>query len=141
MAGDNPMWKVDPSKEEIGVLMEAGIVYRDLRDFEAARDVFNGVQALLPKSDAVHVALGTVSFQEGDFESADRHYRLALQLNPRSAYACAHLAELEIFRANPEKAKAHVREAIRLDPRGPSGKFARSLLEMIEAPQSEKTTG
>jgi tetratricopeptide (TPR) repeat protein len=131
------MWNVDPSKEEIGVLMEAGIIYRDLRNFEAAREVFSGVQALLPKSDAPHVALGTVSFKEGDFEGADRHYRLALEVNPRSAYAFAHLAELEAMRGNSDKARQHVQEAIKLDPRGPFGKMARSLLNFIEAMQSE----
>jgi tetratricopeptide (TPR) repeat protein len=126
------MWNLDPSKEEIGVLMEAGMIYRDLRNFGTAREVFTGVQALLPKSDAAHVALGTVSFKEGDFETADRHYRLALEVNPRSAYACAHLAELECFLGNPDKARQYVQEAIRLDPRGAFGNFARTLLNLIE---------
>ena len=128
-------WNVNASKDEIGVLMEAGIVYRESGKFAEARQVFEGVQALLPKSDAARVALGTVDFQQGDFEGAARHYRLALELNPRSAYAQAHLGEVEIFRKDKEKAREHLREAIRLDPHGTFGKFARSLLKLADVVQ------
>lgn len=127
------MWNVVPSKEEIGVLMEAGIICRESRKFAEAREIFEGVQALLPQSDAVEVALGTVSFQQGNFEDAARHYSLALDLNPRSAYAYAHLGELAIFQMDKEKARAHLREAVKLDPRGIFGKFARSLMELADA--------
>jgi Flp pilus assembly protein TadD len=126
-------WNVNPSNEEIGLLMEAGIIYRDSRKFVEARVVFNGVRALLPKSDAVEVALGTVSFQQGDFEAAEGHYRSALELNPRSAYAYAHLGELAIFQKNKAQAAMHLKEAIKLDPRGVYGKFARTLQEFGEA--------
>jgi tetratricopeptide (TPR) repeat protein len=127
------MWNVNPSKEEIGLLMEAGIVYRESRKFEEAREVFHGVRALLPKSEVVEVALGTVSFHEGDFEAAARHYRAALELNPRSAYAYAHLGELAIFQKDKEQATLHLKQAIKLDPRGVHGKFARTLLEFGNA--------
>jgi tetratricopeptide (TPR) repeat protein len=122
-------WNVNPSHEEIGLLMEAGIIYRDSRKFGEAHEVFNGVRALLPKSDVVEVALGTVSFQQGDFEAAARHYRSALELNPRSAYAYAHLGELAIFQKDKAQAVIHLKEAIKLDPRGVYGKLARTLLE------------
>jgi Flp pilus assembly protein TadD len=128
-------WNVYAPKEEIGVLMEAGLIYRESRKFAEARQVFEGVQALLPKSDAVQVALGTVSFYEGDFEGAGRHYRQALEFNPRSAYAYAHLGELAIFQKDKERAAAHLREALKLDPRGTFGKFARSLMELADVVQ------
>lgn len=126
-------WNLNPSNEEVGLLMEAGIIYRESRRFEEAREVFHGVRALLPKSDVVEVALGTVSFQQGDFEAAGRHYRSALELNPLSAYAHAHLGELAIFQKDKELATIHLKEAIRLDPRGVYGKFARTLLEFGNA--------
>jgi Flp pilus assembly protein TadD len=126
-------WNVNPSNEEIGLLMEAGIIYRDSRKFGEAFEVLNGVRALLPKSDVAEVALGTVSFQQGDFDAAERHYRSALELNPRSAYAYAHLGELAIFQKNKAQATVHLKEAIKLDPRGVYGKLARTLMEFGEA--------
>jgi tetratricopeptide (TPR) repeat protein len=131
-------WNVNPSNEEIGLLMEAGIIYRDSRKFVEAHLVFDGVRALLPKSDVVEVALGTVSFQQGDFEAAEEHYRSALELNPRSAYAYAHLGELAIFQKNKAQAAVHLKEAIKLDPRGAYGKFARTLQEFGEAVRSKE---
>ncbi len=126
-------WDVNPSNEEVGLLMEAGLIYRDSRKFAEAHEVFHGVQALLPKSDVVEVALGTVSFQQGDFAAAERHYRAALALNPRSAYAYAHLGELAIFQKDKAQATIHLKEAIKLDPRGVYGKLARTLLEFGNA--------
>jgi Flp pilus assembly protein TadD len=132
-------WNVNPSREEIGFLMEASLIFRDSGRFAEARQVLTGARALLPQNDAVAVILGTVSFQQGDFEGAARHYKQALDLNPRSAYAYAHLGELEIFRKDKEQAAAHLKEAIRLDPRGVYGTFARSLLEFGEAVQYKET--
>ena len=74
-------WNVNPSREEIGFLVEAGVVYRDSGRYAEAREVLTGVRALAPESDAIAVLLGTVDFQQGDFEGAERNYRLALELN------------------------------------------------------------
>jgi serine/threonine-protein kinase len=113
--------------------MEAGIIYRESRKFTQAREVLEGVRAMLPKSDAVQVVLGTISFQQGDFQAAQRYYDVALELNPRSAYAYAHLGELSIFRKDKQKAVEHLKQAIRLDPHGPYGKLARGLMQFADA--------
>lgn len=123
-------WNVNPSKDEIALLMEAGIIYRECRKFAQARQVLHGVRALLPKSDVVEVVLGTVSFHEGDFAGAAEHYQSALQLSPRSAYAYAHLGELAIFQKDKARAVTYLKEAIKLDPRGAHGHFARTLLDV-----------
>ena len=61
-------WNVYASKEETGVLMEAGLIYRESRKFAEAREVFEGVKALLPtKRCRSGVALGTVSFHSRRF--------------------------------------------------------------------------
>jgi Flp pilus assembly protein TadD len=125
-------WNVNPSRDEIGFLMEACLVYRDSGRLAEAREVLNGLRALLPQNDTVLVILGTVSFQQSDLEGAARHYRQALDLNPRSAYAYAHLGELEIFRKDKEQAAKYLKEAIKLDQRGVYGNLARSLLEFGE---------
>jgi tetratricopeptide (TPR) repeat protein len=125
-------WTVSPSNDELAFLMEAGFLYRDLQKHEEARDVFKGVRALVPKSEAPEVALGTVAFQEGNFESAGKHYRRALELNPRSAWAYAHLGEAVLFQTDKERARAYLKIAIDLDPRGDYGKLARALLEFAD---------
>ena len=132
-------WNVNPTREEFGFLIEAGLIYRDSGRFIQAREVFTGLRALLPQSDAVAVLLGTLSFQQGDFDSAERHYRQALEFNPRSAYAYAHLGELSLFRKDKTQADAHLKEAIKLDPRGVYGSLARRLLEFGATVQYKET--
>ena len=57
-------WNIQPSREEIAFLMEAGVIYRDAKRFPEAEEVFRGVRALSPRSDVPEVALGTVQFAQ-----------------------------------------------------------------------------
>jgi len=125
-------WTIAPSNEELVFLVEAGIIYRDAKNFQAARDVFNGVKALFPRHDFPEIFLGIVEFQQGNFEAAEAHYRKALELNPRSAYAYAHLGEACLFRKDKEAAHTNLKSALALDPLGEFGKMARKLLEMVD---------
>ena len=125
-------WTINPSKEEIAMLMEAGFLCRDAKKFQEARELFAGVRALLPKSDAVEVALGSVFFQQSDFDTAITQYQRALEKNPRSAYAYAHLGEAYLFKLEKEKARSFLQKAIELDARGNSGAMARHLLALTE---------
>ena len=125
-------WAVTPSKEETGFLLEAGIIYRDAKNFEAARDVFRGVKALFPQHELPEILLGTVDFQAGDFEGADAHYRKALELNPRSALAYAHRGEACLFRLDKDGARTYLKTALTLDPLGQPGKMARRLMELTD---------
>jgi tetratricopeptide (TPR) repeat protein len=125
-------WTVSPSHEELAFLLEAGVIYRDARNFAAARDIFTGVKALLPKQELPEILLGTVDFQEGNFEAAEKHYQKALELNSRSAFAYAHLGEACLFRKDKEAARTHLKTALSLDPLGEFGKMARRLMEMTD---------
>jgi Flp pilus assembly protein TadD len=125
-------WTVSPSHEELSFLLEAGIIYRDGKNFSAARDIFNGVKALVPQQELPEILLGTVDFQEGEFEAAASHYQKALELNPRSAFALAHLGEACLFRKDKEAARVHLKKALALDPLGEFGKMARRLIEMTD---------
>jgi|SRR5579863_4454915 len=125
-------WAIAISNDELAFLVEAGLIYRDARNFQAARDVFTGVKALYPTHDFPEVFLGTVEFQQSNFDRAEAHYRKALELNPRSALAYAYLGEAFLFRKDKETARTHCKTAISLDPLGSSGKLARRLLEMAD---------
>ena len=109
-------WTVAPSHEELAFLVEAGIIYRDAKNFQGARDVFTGVKELFPQYDFPEVFLGTVDFQEGHFEAAEAHYRKALEMNPRSAFAYAHLGEASLFRKDKETALKHLKDGPQARP-------------------------
>jgi tetratricopeptide (TPR) repeat protein len=125
-------WTVAPSHEELAFLVEAGIIYRDAKNFQGARDVFTGVKELFPQYEFPEVFLGTVEFQQGHFDAAEAHYRKALEMNPRSAFAYAHLGEASLFRKDKETALKHLKTAVKLDPLGDFGKMARRLMEMAD---------
>ena len=125
-------WTVHPSSEEAAFLLEAAIIYREARNFDAARDILTGVTALFPKHDVPEVILGTVEFQAGNLDAAETHYLKALELNPRSAFAYAHLGEVCLFRKEKEDARKHLKNSVALDPLGEYGKMARKLMELTD---------
>lgn len=125
-------WNIDVSGEELEVILEAGFIYRDAGHYAHARDIFQGVRALLPGSEVPEVGLGTVAFQEGEFATAAKHYRRALERNPQSAWAHAHLGELALFSKDKDTAREHLRTACDLDPSGEYGRMARDLLKLVE---------
>ncbi|MEZ5403554.1 MAG: tetratricopeptide repeat protein [Bryobacteraceae bacterium] len=125
-------WNVNPSRDEIELLMESGYVYRDARRFAEARDVFRGVRALLPASEVAEVALGTVCFEQGDFRGAAKHYRRAIEMNPNSALAHAHMGELRLFEKDKDGARECLKKAVEVDPRGPVRPLVESLREMVD---------
>jgi tetratricopeptide (TPR) repeat protein len=125
-------WDIVPSNDELTLLMEAGLVYRDYGKLQEARDVFSGVRAMMPQSEVPDVFLGTVSMQEGDYAAAQKHYQRALETNPKSAFAYTQLGELNLVQKNEAEARANLKKAIELDPRGDYGKTARGLLELAD---------
>ena len=128
-------WTVDPPSEELEVLLEAAILYRDAGCLDHARDIFQGVRSLSPSSEIPEVGLGTVAFQRGRFEEAKKHYLRALQRNPDSAWAHAHLGEAELFLMNREEARLHLVTAQRLDPGGPFSHMAQDLGVLVDSVQ------
>jgi tetratricopeptide (TPR) repeat protein len=128
-------WEVNPSRDEVALLMEAGFILREARRLQEAREVFTGVRALQPSNDAAEVALGTIAFHEGNYDTARKHYRKALEMNPKSAFALAHLGETEVFAKNQQAARQHLKRALELDPRGSFGKLARGLLTIADNPK------
>ena len=125
-------WTLETTPEELEVILTAGFIYRDAGNYNHARDIFQGVRALVPSSEVPEVGLGTVAFQQGEFSMAKKHYRRALQRNPNSAWAHAHLGELALFEKDKDSARAHLRVACELDPAGDFGNMARDLLKLVE---------
>jgi Flp pilus assembly protein TadD len=120
-----------PAKD-LRTFMEAGMHYRETRQFEAARRIFEQIQFLDPDEPLAEIGLGSVCFSEGQFAAAAVHYRRALYLSPRNAYAYALLGESQIFQSEFAGARVSLRRAVEIDPRGSYGQLANGLLRFMQ---------
>jgi tetratricopeptide (TPR) repeat protein len=118
--------------EDLRILLESGYLYLGMQRYKEAKEVFEGVVALAPKSEVPLVALGNVYCVQGKFDQAIKTYQEALQVEPNSAFATAYLGEALFFRGQKEKAVEMLEKASKMDPSGKSGEFARSLLDLIK---------
>lgn len=118
--------------EDLRILMEAGYLYLGMLRYKEAQEVFEGVVALAPKSEVPLVALGNVFCVQGQFDKAVKTYEKALDVDPKSAFAMAYLGEALLFKGLEQEAQKRLEEASQLDPQGPSGDFARSLIDLIK---------
>ncbi len=130
-------WTVEPTTEELQVLLEVAVIYRDAQFFDHARDICRGVRSLKPASEVPETLLGTICFHQGQFDQARRHYERSLERDPENAWTLAHLGELELFTLDKDAARVTLRRAIDLDPRGEAGQMAENLLELVEAARFE----
>ena len=119
------------SREELGVMMEAGYVYLGMQRFREARDVFEGVISLAPESEIPYIAAGSVDFCQGKFTNAIRRYKKALKLIPDSVYAMAYMGEAVFFMGKKAEAVKILNDVSARDPDGKAGDFARALLSAI----------
>ncbi len=118
--------------EDLKLLMEAGYLYVGMKRFNEAKEVFEGIAALAPKSEIPLVALGNVYAVQSKFDQAIKIYEKGLELEPDSAFATAYLGEAYFFKGESKKATEILNKASKLDPKGKSGDFARALLELIK---------
>ncbi|MCE9624513.1 MAG: tetratricopeptide repeat protein [Deltaproteobacteria bacterium] len=118
--------------EDLRILLESGYLYLGMQRYKEAKEVFEGVVVLAPKSEVPLVALGNVYCVQAKFEQAIKTYKEALDLDPKSAFAMAYMGEALFFKGDKEKAVEALDKASKLDPDGKSGDFARSLLDLIK---------
>lgn len=123
---------IDTRKDDLIVMMEAGYLYLAMRKYKEARDVFEGVSVVAPKSAIPVVAMGNVSFAQCQYGRAIRAYKRALEIEPDSAFAKAYLGEALLFEGKKDMAIASLQESIACDHLGSTIPFAKSLLELIE---------
>lgn len=123
---------VPMKREDLIILMEAGYVYLGMQKYQEAKEVFEGVTLLAPKSEVPFVALGSVYFAQRKFDQAIRLYKKALQVNPESPFAHSYHGEALFFKGKRQEALESLKEAVRLDPEGKSGEFALALLAAIK---------
>jgi len=115
---------------EIRLMLEAGCVCRYARRFREARDIFQGVRALIPTQEVADLALASVSLDEGKLEEAEAHCRRALEVNRASAAAYAQLAEIQLLQNSAASARLSLHKSLELSPNGPSAAVAKTLLKL-----------
>jgi Tfp pilus assembly protein PilF len=127
---DQPL--VPVQVEDIRLLLEAGYLYYHMNRLEEAREVFEGIIPLAPKSELPHIALAVLHFGQGRHEEAERAFKAGVELKPDSAFALANYGDFLHFHHRIAEAMSALNRAIELDPNGPNGRLARSLIEAYQ---------
>ncbi|MDO8494179.1 MAG: tetratricopeptide repeat protein [Deltaproteobacteria bacterium] len=122
---------IQMQREHLSLLMEIGYIYLGMQRYNEAKDVFDGISVLEEKSEIPLVALAGVSFCRGKLKEATKLYQKALKLNPESLYAKVYLAETLFFDGEKKEATKLLKEVDAAEPKGPTGDFARALLDAI----------
>jgi tetratricopeptide (TPR) repeat protein len=124
--------------KDVKLMLEVGCVYRYAGRFREARDIFQGVRAMLPTHEVADLALAGVSMDEGKLDEAEAYCRHALELNRVSAAAYAQLAEIQLLKNNSAGARQSLQKSMEISPSGPAATLSRTLLRLTSmiAPKS-----
>lgn len=124
---------VEVSKQEAQILLEAGYLYMEMGDFQAAQEIFEGCVSLLPRSDAPSVGLGNLLVTQGKHQEAIKAYQNAIKISPESATAHAFLGEVLMLQGQTQQGQQSLQKAIELSPEGaPPAELAQSLLKAAQ---------
>lgn len=124
---------VGVTRRQARLLLEAGYVSMDLGKFDEARELFTGLAALMPKTEAAQLALGTLELVQGRHDKALQAFRAAQKVAPGSALPRAHCGEALLFMGKVNEAVKELKAALDLEPEGDGAKLAAALLEAKEA--------
>jgi tetratricopeptide (TPR) repeat protein len=124
---------VPMGRREAMFLLEAGYLWMDMGQFEKAKEVLAGTAALMPKSEVVQIALGTLEFAQGRYDKSLQLYRQAQRLAPRSGLPRAHAGEVLLFMGKVPEAMKELQAAMDVEPDGDGAKLAQALIEAKEA--------
>ena len=124
--------------KDVKLMLEVGCVYRYAGRFREARDIFQGVRAMLPTHEVADLALAGVFMDEGKLDEAEAYCRHALELNRVSAAAYAQLAEIQLLKNNSAGARQSLQKSMEISPSGPAATLSRTLLRLTSmiAPKS-----
>ncbi len=120
---------VPTSRYQAKLLLEAGYLWMDLRQFDKAKEVLAGAAALMPRSEVPQLALGTLQLAQGHHEKALQAYRAAQKLAPRSGLPRAHAGEALLFMGKVDEALKELKAAQDVEPEGDGARLAAALIE------------
>jgi tetratricopeptide (TPR) repeat protein len=123
---------IQPSDDEIRVILETGFLLREANRFKEAESVFSGAIEIIPNSDVPRVGLATVKLQSGNYELAQSICEEALKIKPNSLYAKVHRAEAMLFQKKRDEAIEEFENIIETDADSPHSRTAKAYLDIVD---------
>jgi len=123
----------DLTPEDEKVLLEAGYLLLKKGNIKAAREIFEGLVAMVPQKGTPYTFLGQTYFAESNFDEAIKYHRKAVELAPENSGALAHLGEALVVLQQKEEATTVLKKVMALDPNGPAAKMASGLLQLMNS--------
>jgi tetratricopeptide (TPR) repeat protein len=80
--------------EELRLLLEAGYLATERREWVKAKEIFEGIVALGRGADVASVGLANLQLMQSNPKEAEKLLKQAIGANPKNAYAHALLGEL-----------------------------------------------
>jgi tetratricopeptide (TPR) repeat protein len=119
-------------KEHAVLMLESAYVLMSMKRFDEAREVLDGVAALLPKSEVPHLGLGTLELNLGRYDRALQEFRKAQNLAPKSGLPRAHAGEALLFLGKTRQALQELDVARQVEPNGDGARLADALAQAVE---------
>ena len=110
--------------EETRLLLEAGYLATERKEYVKAKEIFEGVQALGRGADVAEVGLANLHLMQQQSKEAEKLLRQAIKTNPQNAYAHALLGELLHTLGKKEEALESLGKAKALDQGATAGMAA-----------------
>jgi tetratricopeptide (TPR) repeat protein len=107
---------VQISTDELRLLLEAGYLATERREFSKAKEIFEGIQALGRGADVAETGLANLHLVQGNQKDAEKLLRQAIKTNPKNAYATALLGEVLHTLGKKDEALETLKQAKALDP-------------------------
>ncbi|HEY0078943.1 MAG TPA: tetratricopeptide repeat protein [Pyrinomonadaceae bacterium] len=132
------MSEVEPTDDEVRVMLESGVLLRDVGRLDAAETIFRGLMELMPEWPVIpRIELSSVELQRGRVPEAESLCAEALRLEPGNLYARLHYAEVLLYQKRRHEAERELRQLISSDPQSPHSQTARAWLDALKATAAE----
>lgn len=122
---------LEPSTAEVRLLLEAGYLAAERREYAKAREIFEGVIALGRGADVARVGLANIHLLQSQPKEAEKLLREAVKSSPANAYAWAQLGEFLHTQGKKDEALETLAKARSLDSSGAFGGMAQAVEEAV----------
>jgi Flp pilus assembly protein TadD len=115
-------------KDEQYKMASAGFNLIKNGKLDDAKKIFEGLKVLDPYDAFFHLALGSITQQQGDFEAAKKHYSRALEINQALVSAYSNRGEVHLLEGNIAAALADFLKAVQHDKDGKNPHSSRARI-------------
>lgn len=122
---------INVSNEELICLMETGYLNLAMGKFNEAKEIFEGVEMLVPESEAVQIALGNLYFDQGNLEEAEKAFQKAVFFNPQNSLSRVYLYKTLLTEGKKQEAIVGLKEIATHEKQEAVINMAKALLEAV----------